>query len=114
WKETRLFSGVVAIQPASGALELRLSSPTSEARQNGGPFLEDDDLGFRLDQDADHDSVLPLVIDNGALTWKFNQAKLRLEPVREDGRAALIAEANGDYPRLAEATRAGTVYTGTT
>lgn len=113
WKETRVFSGMVAYDAGAGAFQLKLSSPASKGEEGAGPFLDDHTDGFNLELDSDGDSVLPLGIADGALTWKSGGATLRLEPVRAEARAALIAEAEGDYPKLLEATKAGMVYTGT-
>jgi hypothetical protein len=114
WKEKRLFSGPLAYDTASGNFQLRLTSPAPEEPDASlaGPFF-DNNIPFGLSRDSDGDSVLTLTIEGGALTWESDVAKLRLEPVREDARAGLVAEAQADGAKLLEATKVGAIYTGT-
>lgn len=118
WTETRLFSGAMIYEPGLGAFQLKLSSPSrgSEGEENNykgaGPFLEDQADGFNLETDQDGDRVLPLTIEGNALLWNSGNTTLRLEPVRAESRATLMAESQGDYPQLIEATKSGMIYTG--
>jgi len=113
WQESRLFAGRIVYDGASGSFQLRLTSPASENASGAGPFLDDNSPGFGLRTDEDGDRVLPLVLDEGALVWKSNGATLRLAPVPEGSRTALIAGLQGDYLKLQEATQSGKAYLGT-
>ena len=112
WQETRLFSGELDYMPVEGNFALRLNSP-GQAIPDAGPLLSDYTEDLNLLRDSDGEIVLPMMIENGALTWRSGQSTMKLEPVPERARAALIAEVAGEYPKLLVATRVGTAYTGT-
>jgi hypothetical protein len=113
WQESRLFDGRIIYDYSSGRFQLKLTSSAGESAHGAGPFLEDHAPGFGLSTDADGDVVLPLLLEAGALVWKSGAATLRLEPVREDARAALITNLQGDDRKLREATDPGKAYLGT-
>ena len=113
WQESRLFDGRIVYDNASGRFQLQLTSSADESAHGAGPFLENHAAGFGLSPDADGDIVLPLFLEEGALVWKSGGATLRLTPVPEGARAALIAGLQGDQLKLQAATRPGQAYLGT-
>jgi hypothetical protein len=112
WQETRLFSGVLDYAPAKGNFGLRLIAPYL-SRTDAGPLLSNYTEELNTLRDGEGDIELDLTVEDGALTWQSDSSTMRLEPVPEQVRAALIAEVAGEYPKLLAATKVGEAYTGT-
>ena len=113
WDDSRLFSGELVHDEASGQLRLRLRSPRSEQVDGAGPLLDHDPSEFYLPDFGDG-LRLELDIVNGTLQWSEHVSRLRLEPgTGANSRDSVQARLTARRQALVEATRPGRLYTGT-
>jgi len=112
WEDSRLFSGELVHDEASGRLRLRLVSPSSEQVADAGPLLAHDPAEFYL-PDSGEGARLELDLVNGSLQWSEHVSSLRLEPgAGANSRDVVQARLTARRQALVEATRPGRLYTG--